>query len=145
LIEIRASADLAVDSPTKIFGVDVHQTASGTGTEKLKFASALWARIKAAKGYQNPMSVVEPDPLLRLQKVRRIDRPDRSQSDIDSGTPPRKRPVTHDRVRSTVASVTTSAACEEEWQQNRKDEKTSKRDSLKAGCLQNEMGSVGRR
>jgi len=59
-------------------------------------------RNKAAKGQTNPRSVVGRSTSFTEAQ----DRPARSRPyGTDSGTPPRMRPVTHDRVRSTVAGA----------------------------------------
>jgi hypothetical protein len=75
----------------KHVGADVHETARGVraaGTTGVH----LWRRNKAAKGQNNPRSVVDSAGLEKSARSIDQTRP----SEAKSGTPPRMRPVTHD-------------------------------------------------
>jgi hypothetical protein len=55
---------------------------------------------------QIPGALLVEAPAFVYRRMNGEDQPGRCQSEIDSGTLPRKRPVTHDRFRSTVAGAT---------------------------------------
>jgi len=92
----------------------------------------LSCRNKAAKGQTNPRSVVD------RSASSKHDQSTRSRLyGTDSGTPPRKRPVTHDRkFRSTVAGANQlSRRRRGVAPKTAGARQTLKRDDSKAGCL----------
>lgn len=99
---------------------------------------------KSCEGSKNPRSVVgrESSSAHRRKSQPEPTRP--KPSGIDSGTPPRKRPVTHDRFRSTVVSANDVSR----WRRGvapktARTSQTSKRDAFGGRLPPKSAGSVG--